>query len=67
MDSLPTGASQSWLIVAAVGLSPMLVFFIADTIGRVLRGKWRERQPASPAVGKAESKQRPPRVEPPPT
>lgn len=66
MDSLPTGATQSWLIEVAVGLSPMLVFFIADIIGRVLRGKSRERQPSSPAVGKAESKQRRPRVEAPP-
>jgi hypothetical protein len=66
MDSLTTGATLSWLIVAAIGLSPMLVFFIADIIGRVLRGKWRERQPGSPAVGKAENKQRPSRVEAPP-
>ena len=67
MDSLPTGATQSWLIVSAVGLSPMLLFFIADIIGRVLRRRWQERQPGSPAVGKAESKQRPSRVEAPPT
>ena len=37
MDSLPTGSIQSWLIVAAVALSPTLV--------EVLRRKWRERQP----------------------
>jgi hypothetical protein len=37
MDSLPTGSTQSWLIVAAVGLSPFLMLFLADAIGRVLR------------------------------
>jgi hypothetical protein len=41
MDSLPTGSMQSWLIVASVGLSPMLVFAVAGVIGRVLRCKWR--------------------------
>jgi hypothetical protein len=39
MNSLPTGATQSWLIVAAVGLSPMITFFLAGAIGRVLRSK----------------------------
>jgi hypothetical protein len=37
MDSLPTGLIQSWLIVATLGVSPILVLFLADTIGRVLR------------------------------
>jgi hypothetical protein len=37
MDSLPTGSTQSWLIVATVALSPTIVLFLADTIGRVLR------------------------------
>jgi hypothetical protein len=45
MDSLPTGATQSWFIVAAVGLSPMLVFFVSGFIGRVLRRKWWVRRP----------------------
>jgi hypothetical protein len=45
MDSLPTGSIQSWLIVAAVALSPTLVFFGAQAIVEVLRRKWRERQP----------------------
>jgi len=66
MDSLQTGATQSWLIVAAVGLSPILIFFIADIIGWVLRGKSRERQPGSPPIGNAESQQGPPPVEAPP-
>jgi len=37
MDSLPTGATQSWLIVAAVAFSPALLLFLADMIGRVRR------------------------------
>jgi hypothetical protein len=45
MDSLPTGATLSWLIVAAAGLSPMLVLFIAGIIGRVLWRKGLERPP----------------------
>jgi len=43
MDSLPTGSMQSWLIVAAVALTPLLAFVAAEVIGRVLRRKWRER------------------------
>ena len=37
MNSLPTGTTQSWIIVAALGLSPMVAFFIAEVVGRVLR------------------------------
>ena len=37
MDSLPTGATQSWVVVAAVGLSPLFMLFLADAIGWVLR------------------------------
>jgi hypothetical protein len=37
MDSLPTGSTQSWVVVATVGLSPFLMLFLADAIGRVLR------------------------------
>ena len=37
MDSLPTGTTQSWIMVAALGLSPMVAFFIAEVVGRVLR------------------------------
>jgi hypothetical protein len=51
MDSLPTGATQSWFIVAAVGLSPIVVFFVADVIGWVLRCKWRKRRPHGAAIG----------------
>jgi hypothetical protein len=42
MDSLPTGSTQSWLIVAAVAFSPVIVLLLADTIGwfiRQARGK----------------------------
>jgi hypothetical protein len=37
MNSLPTGATQSWLIVATLGLSPMITFFLAGAVGRLLR------------------------------
>jgi hypothetical protein len=37
MDSLPTGSMQSWLIVATVALTPIIILFLADTIGRILR------------------------------
>ena len=36
MDSLPTGATQSWLIVA-VAFSPVIVLFLADAIGWLIR------------------------------
>ena len=42
MDSLPTGSTQSWLIVAAVAFSPVIVLFLADAIGWLIheaRGK----------------------------
>jgi hypothetical protein len=38
MDSLPTGSTQSWLIVAAVAFSPVIVLCLADAIGW-LRGR----------------------------
>jgi hypothetical protein len=44
MDSLPTGSTQSWLIVAAVAFSPTIVLFLADAIAwlvRQARGKGR--------------------------
>jgi hypothetical protein len=37
MNSLPTGSMQSWLIVATVALSPMIILFLVDFIGWVLR------------------------------
>ena len=37
MDSLPTGAIQSWLGTAAIALSPALLLFLADAIGWVVR------------------------------
>ena len=33
MDSLPTGSTQSWLIMAAVAFSPAIVLFLVDAIG----------------------------------
>lgn len=37
MDSLPTGATQSWSIVAAVALSPVFALHSAHLVGRILR------------------------------
>ena len=37
MDSLPTGSTQSWLIVAAVAFSPVIFLFLADAIGWLIR------------------------------
>ena len=41
MDSLPTHSTQSWLIVAAVAFSPVIVLFLLDAI------RWLFRQAAS--------------------
>ena len=37
MDSLPTGSTQSWLIVAAVAFSPAIVLCLTDAIGWLIR------------------------------
>jgi hypothetical protein len=37
MNSLPTGATQPLLIVAIVGISPIITFIVADAIGQLLR------------------------------
>jgi Na+-translocating ferredoxin:NAD+ oxidoreductase RnfE subunit len=37
MDSLPTGTTQSWVIVMALALSPTAVLLLSDLVGRVLR------------------------------
>ena len=37
MDSLPTGSTQSWFIVAAVAFSPVIVLCLADAIGWLIR------------------------------
>ena len=37
MDSLPTGSIQSWLIVAAIAFSPVIVLVLADPIGWLFR------------------------------
>jgi hypothetical protein len=43
MDSLPTGSSQSWLIVAAVAFSPVIILFLADAVGWLFsHGRGRE-------------------------
>ena len=62
MDSLPTGPTQSWFIVAAVGLCPVLVLVMADLIGWVLRRKWWEYLGGAP-VRRVEAKRQPLRVD----
>jgi hypothetical protein len=43
MDSLPTGSTQSWLIVAAFALSPVIILFLADAVGWLFsHGRGRE-------------------------
>ena len=37
MDSLPTGSTQSWIFVAAVAFSPVIVLLLADAIGWLIR------------------------------
>jgi hypothetical protein len=41
VDGLPTWLR--WIIVAAVGLSPILTFWIASVLGRFFRRKLRRR------------------------
>jgi hypothetical protein len=45
MDSPPTGITLSWLIMAAAGLSPLVVFVVVQVIGRVMWRKGPERLP----------------------
>jgi hypothetical protein len=33
MDSLPTGSTQSWFIVATVAFSPVMALCLAEAIG----------------------------------
>jgi hypothetical protein len=47
MDSLPTGSIQSWVIVAVVALSPVIVLFLSVSIGLVRPGRGRELPPDS--------------------
>jgi hypothetical protein len=49
MDSLRTGSTQSWFIVAAVAFSPVIVLFLADAIGWLIRRRRVERDGNAPA------------------
>jgi hypothetical protein len=51
MDSLPTGATQSWLLVLAAALSPVITLFIADVIGRVRQRKATSGAPVGSPAG----------------
>jgi len=48
MDSLPTGATQSLFFVLAVAVSPLILLFLADAIGRVRLRKARRAADAAP-------------------
>jgi hypothetical protein len=45
MDSPPTGITLSWLIMAAAGMSPLVVFVVVEVIGRIMWRKGPERPP----------------------
>ena len=45
MDSVPTGITLTWLIMAAVGMSPLVVFAVVEVIGWVQHRKGPERPP----------------------
>jgi len=54
MDSLPTGSTQSWLIVTAVAFSPVIVLSLIDAVGwliRQARGSGRETPVGQDASG----------------
>jgi hypothetical protein len=52
MNSLPAEVSQSWFMVkAAVAVSPMLTFWIADIIGWLLRRTIWRRPEGKPQIG----------------
>jgi len=36
MDSLPTGSIQSWAVIAAIAVTPMLLYFLVGTITDIL-------------------------------
>ena len=55
MDSLPTGATQSLFFVLAAALSPVILLFFVDVIGRVRRRRVR---PASSPPAEAEEGER---------
>jgi len=40
MDSLPTGSTQSWLIVATVAFSPAIALFFGDAVRWLIRQAW---------------------------
>ena len=49
VDGLPTWVR--WIIVAAVGLSPILTYWFAGVLGRFLRRKMRRRAQRVASVG----------------
>lgn len=55
MDSLPTGATPSLFFVLAAALTPAVLLFVADIVGRVRQRKGRARQAGGPPVGRGPS------------
>jgi hypothetical protein len=57
MDSLPTGAAPSlFFFVLAAALSPVVLLFVADIVGRVRRRKPRVRPARGSSTGIAKRK-----------
>jgi hypothetical protein len=54
MDSFPTEAAQSGFLVAMVAVSPVLMLFLADAIGRVRQRKARVRPAGGSSAGMGE-------------
>jgi hypothetical protein len=54
MDSLPTAATQSLLLMLVAALSPVIFLFLADAIGRVRLRKARVRPAGGSSVGTRE-------------
>jgi hypothetical protein len=51
MDSLPTGAPPSLFFVLAAALSPVVLLFVADILGRVRLRKARVRPTSGSSAG----------------
>jgi hypothetical protein len=47
MDSLPTGSIQSWLIVAAVAVSPTIILWATSLAGSFVRQREMRSEPPS--------------------
>jgi hypothetical protein len=58
VDCLPTGVQ--WIIVAAIGLSPILTYWLTGVLGRFLRRtRWHMSRDASVGADRSESTDEP--------